>query len=76
MTNFEKIKQMSVDDFSKLFTILQERAQRQAIEKINEEISEDYYTTTEEKDRMKDWRYIIFDFYKNWLESEVDNEKL
>ena len=72
MTNFEKIKQMSVDDFSKLFTILQERAQRQAIEKINE----DYYTTTEEKDRMKDWRYIIFDFYKNWLESEVDNEKL
>ena len=70
MTNFEKIKQMSVDDFSKLFTILQERAQRQAIEKINE----DYYTTTEEKDRMKDWRYIIFDFYKNWLESEVDNE--
>ena len=72
MTNFEKIKKMSVDDFSKLFTILQERAQRQAIEKINE----DYYTTTEEKDRMKDWRYIIFDFYKNWLESEVDNEKL
>lgn len=71
MTNFEKIKQMSVDDFSKLFTILQERAQRQAIEKINE----DYYTTTEEKDRMKDWRYIIFDFYKNWLESEADNEK-
>lgn len=76
MTNFEKIKQMSVDDFSKLFTILQERAQRQAIEKINEEISEDYYTTTEEKDRMKDWRYIIFDFYKNWLESEADNEKV
>lgn len=74
MTNFEKIKQMSVDDFSKLFTILQERAQRQAIEKINEEISEDYYTTTEEKDRIKDWRYIIFDFYKNWLEREADNE--
>ena len=72
MTNFEKIKQMSVDDFSKLFTILQERAQRQAIEKINEV----YYTTTEEKDRMKDCRYIIFDFYKNWLESEVDNEKV
>lgn len=61
-TNFERLKNATVDEFALWLTKL-----LQAVDKSLED-----YIITPDESQFKEWEEITFNFYKNWLESEAE----
>ena len=69
-TNFERLKNATVDEFAGWLTELQKEAQKQTCEAITNKIKE--YIIKPEEGQLEEWEETTFNFYKNWLESEAE----
>lgn len=70
MNNFEKLKTATVDEFAKWITELQKELQKQAFEAVADKIKE--YIIKPEESQFEEWEETTFNFYKKWLEQEVE----
>ena len=70
MTNFERLKNATVDEFARWLAELHKKTQKQAYEAVTDKIKE--YIIKPEESQLEEWEETTFKFYKNWLESEVE----
>lgn len=70
-TNFDRLKTATVDEFAKWLTLLQKEVQKQAYDAITEELKD--YIIKPDESQIEEWENITFNFYKDWLNSEVDD---
>lgn len=69
-TNFERLKNATVDEFALWLTKLLREAQKQAYEAVDKRLRD--YIIIPDESQFKEWEEIAFNFYKNWLESEAE----
>ena len=69
-TNFGRLKNATVDEFARWLTELHKETQKQAYEAITDKVKE--YIIKPEESQFEEWEETTFNFYKNWLESEVE----